>query len=411
MNDEQKGALDAVKRGKNIFLTGAGGTGKSYTIKIIVDWARESGIVTAVTAMTGCAALLLSDEGLQARTLHSWASIGLGEESSEELASKIMKRSKAKIAWQETQLLIIDEVSMMSPELLEKLNFIALRVRKNPIQLVLAGDFCQLPPINAAFAFETPVWTTLVQETHTLTQIVRQSDPVFQQILTEARLGALTPESIKILESRRDLDWSSLEIKPTLIYSRNADVNRINRANMDAIEGDVKTFKTQNAFKGSAHKVSITPELQSLLDKLDKDGPYEPVLDLKVGAQVMLIRNLAETDLVNGSRGIVTGYSGSGLPMVQFKTGPPMLIKREEWMLPEGVGRSQIPLRIAYAITVHKSQGMSLDSALIDIGSSVFEYGQAYVALSRVRSLEGLYIHRLQSKAVVCHPKVKAFYL
>jgi ATP-dependent DNA helicase PIF1 len=411
MNDEQKAALEAVKQGKNIFLTGAGGTGKSYTIKAIVDWAREAGRLTAVTAMTGCAALLLSDMGLQARTLHSWASIGLGEESPEELTSKIMKRSKARISWQETHLLIIDEVSMMSPDLLEKLHFISLRVRKGkPLQFVLAGDFCQLPPVNAAFAFETPVWASLVQETHTLTQIVRQSDPVFQRILTEARLGTLTPDSIKILETRRDLDWSALEIKPTLIYSRNADVNRINRANMDALEGEVKTFKAQNAFKPT-HKISITPELQGLLDKLDKDGPYEPMLDLKVGAQVMLIRNLAETDLVNGSRGIVTGYSSAGLPLVQFKTGPPMLIKREEWMLPEGVGRSQIPLRIAYAITVHKSQGMSLDSALIDIGSSVFEYGQAYVALSRVRSLEGLYIHRLQSKAVVCHPKVKAFYV
>jgi ATP-dependent DNA helicase PIF1 len=261
MNDEQKAALEAVKQGKNIFLTGAGGTGKSYTIKAIVEWAREAGRLTAVTAMTGCAALLLSDEGLQARTLHSWASIGLGEETPEELASKIMKRSKAKINWQETQLLIIDEISMMPPDLLEKLNFIAMRVRRNSksfgnIQLVLAGDFCQLPPVNAAFAFETPVWNSLVQETHTLTQIVRQSDPVFQRILTEARLGALTPESIKILETRKDLDWSALEIKPTLIYSRNADVNRINRANMDALEGEVKTFKAQNAFEAHGFVVS-----------------------------------------------------------------------------------------------------------------------------------------------------------
>jgi len=396
-------ALEAVKQGKNIFLTGAGGTGKSYTIKTIVDWARDAGIVVAVTAMTGCAALLI-----QARTLHSWASIGLGEESPSILASKILKNKnpKARIDWQETKILIIDEISMMSPELLEKLNLVAQRLRGpkrfGSIQLVLVGDFCQLPPVNSAFAFESSIWSTLIDETHTLTQIVRQSDPMFQQILTEARLGSLTPESIKILESRR-LDWSALEIKPTLIYSRNSDVDKINKANMDTLNGESRVFEAVNASKKG------TQITQEAIDKLDKSAPYEPMLELKVGAQVMLIRNLT-SELVNGSRGIVSGYTEAGLPIVKFKNGFPTPIERATWFLPEGVGRSQIPLRIAYAITVHKSQGMSLDSALIDIGSSVFEYGQAYVALSRVRSLEGLYIHRLQSTAVVCHPKVKAFY-
>jgi ATP-dependent DNA helicase PIF1 len=220
----------------------------------------------------------------------------------------------------------------------------------------------------------------------------------------------LSPESIATLKSRVGLDWSALPIKPTLIFSRNKDVDRINQENMLAIEGPSKTFTAQTVYKTAT---KLTPELQGLLDRLDKDSTYESVLELKVGAQVMLITNSLASrspDLVNGSRGVVTGFSSAGLPLVQFASGPPIPVDRVTWNLPEGVGRSQIPLRIAYAITVHKSQGVSLDSALIDIGSSVFEYGQAYVALSRVRSLEGLYIHRLQPHAIVCHPKVRAFY-
>lgn len=410
MNEAQQNALDAVKRGENIFLTGPGGTGKSYTIGQIVKWARDADVLVAVTAMTGCAALLLN-----AKTLHSWAGVGLAAESPSQLAAMIEKKSRSRRNVQDTKLLIVDEVSMMTPEFFEKLDLVFQRVRRNQaffggLQLVLAGDFCQLPPVSqvTTFAFESPLWVPNMK-TCALTEIVRQKDPVFQRILNEARMGTLSPESIAILKSRVGLDWSSLPIKPTLIFSRNKDVDRINQENMLAIEGPSKTFAAQTVYKTGT---KLTPELQGLLDRLDKDSTYEPVLDLKVGAQVMLITNSLSSrspDLVNGSRGVVTGFSSAGLPLVQFASGL-IPIDRVTWNLPEGVGRSQIPLRIAYAITVHKSQGVSLDSALIDIGSSVFEYGQAYVALSRVRSLEGLYIHRLQPHAIVCHPKVRGFY-
>ena len=434
LNEGQTAAVTAVKRGRNIFLTGAGGTGKSHTIRAIVSWAAHAGIRVAVTAMTGCAALLLNSIGsrVKAKTLHSWAGVGLAREAPHELAEAVAKNKRAARRWIDTQLLIVDEVSMMTPEFLEKLDLISRRVRKRAdakfggLQLVFAGDFCQLPPVNkgdaeAAYVFESPVWTSLMEENHNLTQIVRQSDPVFQRLLTEARMGTLSAESLAVLESRKGLDWSDNEIKPTLLFTRNAEVSTINKKNMEALDGERRTYEvktvemdpTDKSMKGRI----ITredPDVQPLLARLDLDAPYDPTLELCVGAQVMLLTNMdQEHGLVNGSRGVVTGYSPGGLPLVRFVGfTDPVIIDRANWWLaePDYIGRSQIPLKVAYALTIHKSQGATLDSALIDIGSSTFEFGQAYVALSRVRSLEGLYVWALNPKRIMCHPSVVAFY-
>ena len=436
LNDDQVAALNAVKTGRNIFLTGAGGTGKSHTIRAIVAWAKATGVRYDVTAMTGCAALLL---GLKAKTLHSWAGIGLGRESPASLAESIKRSRKTQRRWMDCQLLIIDEISMMTPELLEKLDFIARRVRRRPdakfggIQLLLAGDFCQLPPVQKPsatggggdapatptplFAFESASWATLIDATHHLTKIERQPDPVFQAILTEARMGALSEASIAILQGRKGLPWATDQIRPTLIFSRNADVAAINAANMDALDGESVIFKAatiHGSTGSSAGASAIDAELETQLNRLDLDAPYEPILELKIGAQVMLLTNLdQEMGLVNGSRGVILHFTSTGLPVVRFlSVSEPVTIDRATWMLPDNdqIGRAQIPLKVAYAITIHKSQGATLDCALIDIGSNTFEYGQAYVALSRVRSLEGLHIWSLNPFKVRCHPAVSAFY-
>ena len=438
LNTEQKAALAAVQRGKNIFLTGAGGTGKSHTIRSIVSWAAIVGKQVAVTAMTGCAALLLNFDGRaqSAKTLHSWAGVGLGRESVQELVDAILKKHKALRRWKTTEILVVDEVSMMQADFLEKLDLVARRVRKQPtkrfggLQLVFAGDFCQLPPVLAksgsGFVFESALWSELIDETHNLVQIVRQADPVFQAILTEARMGALTDASIAALKARVGLSWADNEIKPTLLYSKNAQVDRINQENMASLTGERRFYEPKTVFLASsgpglqvrektAKTVSVSePILQKELEHLDKEAPYEQNLELCVGAQVMLITNIdQERGLVNGARGILTGYSPGGLPLVRFigRTDPE-IIDRHNWWLgePDDVGRAQIPLRVAYAITIHKSQGATLDSALIDIGASTFEYGQAYVALSRCKSLEALYIFKLDPMKILCHPKVRAFY-
>jgi ATP-dependent DNA helicase PIF1 len=428
LNAEQTAALKAVQRGRNIFLTGAGGTGKSHTIRAITTWAADRGLRVAITAMTGCAALLL---GLGAKTLHSWAGIGLAREAPQALAEAVQRNKRATRRWMDTQLLIIDEVSMMTPDLLEKLDAVARRVRRRPaqpfggIQLVLAGDFCQLPPVVRGpsgesvplFAFESPLWAELIQETHELIQIRRQRDPVFQQILTEARMGRLSDASVAVLEERKDLPWQDNDIRPTLLFTRNADVDRINRQNLDALEGEQRMFRPETVLSDKPQqKFASTsdPEVQTALERLDTDAPYDPNLELRIGAQVMLIVNLdQERGLVNGSRGVVQAYTPGGLPIVKFlSTREPVIVERANWWLPDhpSIGRSQIPLRVAYAMTIHKSQGATLDSALVDIGSSTFEFGQAYVALSRVRTLFGLYVWKMDHRKIRAHPAVVAFY-
>jgi len=429
LNKAQEAAVAAVTAGRNIFLTGAGGTGKSHTIKAIVSSAAAKGIPVALTAMTGCAALLLNTEGsaTKAKTLHSWAGVGLGRDPPHVLVAAIQKNRKALKRWTGTQLLIVDEVSMMIAEFLETLDLVARTVRKRPdtkfggLQIVFAGDFCQLPPVTSGslkYVFESPIWASLLDETHYLTEIVRQRDPVFQRLLTEARMGALTPESIAILQGRKGIKWQDQEIKPTLLFTKNAEVDKINRINMEALTGERRRFVAQTVQmdRGGPRLFTGTgaPDIQAALAKLDTDAPYDPSLELCIGAQVMLLTNMdQERGLVNGSRGILTGYSGGGLPLVRFiGFTDPVIVDRANWWLadPDHVGRSQIPLKIAYALTIHKSQGATLDSALIDIGSSTFEYGQAYVALSRVRSLEGLYVWALDPKRIVCHPVVRRFY-
>ncbi len=465
LNKEQTAVLRAVKAGKNVFLTGAGGTGKSHTIRAITEWATAAGIRHAVTAMTGCAALLLNPavtasktgtgpslRAAHAKTLHSWAGVGLAREAPHELAAAVLKNKRAAARWLDTQLLIIDEISMMTPDFLEKLDLVARRVRRRPavrfggLQLLLAGDFCQLPPVQRGlafptvalpaiggagaastsssdddksstsaspkFVFEMPLWNELVDECHELVQIQRQSDPVFQRLLNEARFGELSEESIDLLTRRMGLPWQENDIRPTLIFSRNAEVNSINEQNMALLDGERHVFAVQTTYK-DGHV--LRPEgLDIALTRFDTDAPYDAELTLCIGAQVMLLINKdQEAGLVNGSRGVVTSFSDGGLPIVQFKSGL-VLVDPAEWWLPDpdyaGIGRRQLPLRVAYAITIHKSQGATLDTALVDIGSRTFEFGQAYVALSRVRSLDGLYIWKLDPRKVRCHPTVKAFY-
>jgi ATP-dependent DNA helicase PIF1 len=426
LNTEQEAALNAIQAGKNIFLTGAGGTGKSHTIRAIMNCAAIHGTRIAVTAMTGCAALLLNYEGspYKARTLHSWAGVGLATGSVADLEETVKRNKKAKFRWNYTQTLIIDEVSMMTAEFLEKLDLLARRIRKQPearfggIQIVFAGDFCQLPPVSQGatkFVFQSPIWASLIDESHNLIQIIRQNDPVFQRLLTEARMGALSPQSIEVLKGRKGLPWASNLIRPTLLYARNADVDHINRENMAALTGERRTYTVSTVTKATHMGGNfLSGEIQCALTKLDSDAPYDATLELCVGAQVMLLTNMnQEKGLVNGSRGVVTGYSDGGLPLVLFKGfEDSVLVDKASWWLaePDTVGRSQIPLKIAYAISIHKSQGATLDSVLIDIGSNTFEYGQAYVALSRCRSLEGLYIWSLDKRMILCHPAVRRFY-
>ena len=435
LNEEQLTALTKILDGKSIFLTGPGGSGKSYLLEVLQEEFKLLGKILAITALTGCAALLL---GSNAKTLHSWAGIGLGKGNLDEIIRSIVTNGRKKKAWIKTHCLVIDEVSMMTPQLLELLDAVGRRVRKcrtepfGGLQVVFVGDFYQLPPVcneKNPFAFQSPIWKDVVSATICLKTIYRQSDEIFQKVLGEARTGTLSEESIEILKGRMNLPWKKELIRPTLLFTRNADVGEINYSHFAKLTGDVKTYAVTTVNPSTAVPGTLdsflktstpvlpqltTQEVQWAIERLDKDAPYEKELTLKVGAQVMLLVNLnQEAGLINGSRGIVNSFDKDGNPVVLFASNNTMLpVKPHIWKL-EGdanIGRQQIPLRLAYALTIHKAQGASLDSAFIDIGASTFEYGQAYVALSRVRNLNSLFIYDFDPKAFRVHPAVNDFY-
>ena len=417
LSPEQKEAFDAIRAGESVFLTGPGGTGKTF----LIDHIRKEivGKTIAVTALTGCAALLL---GSDAKTIFSWAGIGIGKDSREKYVNQLRMMKHLSKRWRDTDILIIDEVSMMTPDLLELLEYLGRAVRPTSrtisplpfggLQIVLVGDFLQLPPVEKGdqqFAFESPVWNQSVKRTIQLKRIYRQTDTAFQKVLDEARTATLSPASYSLLESRMNLPWKDELIKPTLLFTRRAAVDAINQNSLAKLTGETQTYTCRTL------PVKCAPsEVAKIVEKMDRDANYVVDLSLKVGAQVMLLKNLEpEAGLVNGSRGVVVAFQEFApyLPKVQFKTCT-RLIKPEIWASNHEppIQREQIPLRLAYALTIHKAQGASLDSALVDIGDSTFEYGQAYVALSRVRSLEGLYVHDLSPAAFRAHPTVKAFY-
>jgi ATP-dependent DNA helicase PIF1 len=427
LNEEQEAALEQIKAGQNIFLTGPAGAGKSFLIHAIVEWAATIGKPIALTAMTGCAALLL---GRGAKTLHSWAGIGLAREPVETLIVNILKNSQRKQKWKRADILVVDEISMMTPELFEKLDTIGKKIRSSTrpfggIQLVLCGDFFQLPPVVRGmsgemigrFAFESSRWSETLLKPVVLERIERQTDIEFQTLLNECRIGCPSEASIALLKSRQGLEWKSRVIKPTLLFSRNDRVNLINEKNVIALNKPLVTHVAKTDIRiTKEHLGEEIPRgdiLQRYVERLDNDSNYATSLTLCLGCQVMLIVNLdVGGGLVNGSRGIIVDFTPDNIPIVQFLRGDPIPIHPHEWISNDSpvLIRQQIPLRIAYAITIHKSQGATLDCALIDIGTNTFECGQAYVALSRVRNMESLYVWNLDSSRIRAHSSVVQFY-
>ena len=433
LNTEQQAVIEEVKDKKNVFITGPGGTGKTFLIHEIKRQLEASGKKVAITSLTGMAALLI---GGSARTIHSWSGVGTGSRSVDDMYNFIRKcQPKVREAWRTTHTLIIDEISMMSDELFEKIDALARRLRWKEdvvfggIQLICLGDFYQLPPINTKFVFETALWDETIQTIVVLDTIYRQKDPVFQKILNEIRIGEVSDETDAILKTRLNLDYSKEAIRPTKIFTRRDMVDSVNKEGLAKLNSEVRTFKISTKGKAS------TDAIKNAIKKMDSAAQYIETLELKIGAQVMLITNLdQEAGLVNGKVGIVTRFREARTEIIEkenklgvivkvpvnmsekvcvrFKNGQEEEIGTYEWKVEgyENISRCQIPLILAYAITTHKSQGATLESAYIDIGRSVFEYGQAYVALSRVKSLDALYLHDYDRKAIRAHPKVIEYY-
>jgi uracil-DNA glycosylase len=382
LTNEQLSVINHLLEGKSLFLTGSGGVGKSYLLSVLYNEfpglkksflaKKNPGSIAKlpriqICALTGCAALLL---GHKAKTLHSWAGVGLGKGSVSELYTKIRRNQKSMRNWLCTDLLIIDEISMMTAEFLDKLNQLAKKIRSNQrsfggIQLLLVGDFYQLPPVNKSdeatrFAFESDAWKEIITSSIELTVIQRQKDELFQKILKEARIGALCKESCEILNERQGRNWKKNKIRPTLLFPRRAEVDMINDSNLRALTGRRYTYKARLVYDGKVPEGFTESDegFQRVLQHFDSDASYSKELELMLSAQVMLIANTdPDAGLVNGSRGVVVGFCPSSeLPIVEFMNGVKKMIGTHTWPIEdfEFVSRAQVPLRLAWAGTIHK---------------------------------------------------------
>ena len=442
---EQQEALNRFLLGENLFVTGPGGTGKTHLIKLMVKHAITDNKRIQVCALTGCAAVLLQ---CNARTIHSWSGIKLAKGSSQNIIGNVLKNRMAMKAWKTTQILIIDEVSMMSQKILNILNKIGQTLRNNTrpfggIQVVFCGDFFQLGPIGepeepetGMFCFESPHWFSIFpQDNHIeLKTIFRQRDPAYINVLSEVRRGELSQENIDLLQKyvKREYDPEQNNgcVLTKLFPVRNR-ADYINKLMFEQIAEPVQTFPINVQSNCRTYLESGKPIENMILDKCDRLTMLErereielmmmsnnmpKTLDLKKGAAVMCTANLdLDKGICNGSQGVIIELLGTGpnrQPKVKFNNGvifmmPVHFVQSDEYPT---IAIGQIPLTLAWALTIHKIQGATLALAQMDIGQAIFEYGQTYVALSRIQSLEGLYLSSFEPGRIRANPKVQAFY-
>lgn len=409
----QDQALMIMKTGASVFLTGEPGAGKTFTINRYVEYLRDHEIDHAITASTGIAATHIGG-----MTIHSWSGIGIKETLTKYDLDKIASTEYIAKRIRKTKVLIIDEISMLRADTLSMVDAVCREIKQNPepfggVQVILVGDFFQLPPIEkrkteevqskllaekpAHFAYESPAWIKLAPVVCYITEQYRQDDADFLNLLNSIRRNELEDEHYEYLKTRF-VEKENFPDDITKLYSHNLNVDTVNDKKLGELEGGEKKFEMTST--GST----------ALVTALKKGCLSPEVLCLKRGAVVMCTKNNPKEHFVNGTLGTVVDFdSFYGYPIIKTKTGRSITVSPLDWAVEEN-GKikaqiTQVPLRLAWAITVHKSQGMSLDSAVMDL-SSVFEYGQGYVALSRVRRMSGLYLLGMNNKALEVHPQI-----
>jgi len=421
VSDQQWRVLEAISQGKSVFVTGSAGTGKTYLLEFAKRVLAElydplSVFVTASTGIAACA--------LKGRTLHSFAGVGLGDKPAPVLASRISDRenSEALKRWKSARALIIDEISMIDGDLFDKLDYIARDIRRNKrvfggLQLVVTGDFFQLPPVKPVnprkeFAFEAKCWNKCFDMQIELKEVFRQADREFVGMLNEIRKGWCSPNTkVRLSYCTGPLSWTH-GIAPTRLFPKKFDVRQENDMELIALNKEIIPFTARDT-GAKKHLVN--------------NGVAPKELYLCEGAQVVLIWNLdVEIGLVNGARGVVTGFTCSEMresrdvsprglwPVVRFDClETEQVLRPVAWEVHEGkelvASRRQVPLILAWALSVHKCQGMTLDRVQTDL-SNAFECGMVYVALSRVRNLKGLQLTGFDPSKIKAHPKVIKFY-
>ncbi|CAN4104446.1 unnamed protein product [Withania somnifera] len=433
LTDQQNQILEAISNGNSVFITGSAGTGKTYLLQHIISKLRKihGKSRVFVTASTGVAAYSLNGQ-----TLHSFAGIGLGDASNVDLLSKVALDKRAYRRWNKVKALVIDEVSMISGEVFDNLEFVARSIRSENfgceeknwggIQLVVSGDFFQLPPVinkkgddvKKEFAFEADCWNASFDMQIELKTIFRQSDAQLIKLLQGIRKGKYDFEDLELLDqccSNVEPDSSAVQL-----YPRIEDVNRVNAERLDRLDEVLFHYQALDSGKD--------PWKKQL-----KNGIAPELLKLCVGCRVLLTKNINVTSgLVNGATGTILDFAvvqdthklydreisdicgnGSLLPVVRFDSGQELMIGLERWYVMEGdeavAMRKQIPLILAWALSIHKCQGMTLNKLHTDL-YRFFGFGMVYVALSRVKNLDGLHLVNFNPSKIKANPKVFQFY-
>jgi len=489
LNSDQQKASAYIINGGNAFLTGAAGVGKSYLLNYVIQGLRDkhgghssssnSGSyrgqrynnTTAAPAVVVAAATGIAATHINGMTIHSWAGVQLGVGGPSKLVPRVLNNAAACNRWRKAKVLVLDEVSMIDGIFFEALDAIGREVRNckhrpfGGLQLVLSGvsyvdvkvcircvhfshqytlsssstlyetyqDFFQLPPVSlnrCGFAFESTAWRNAAVKMVELRTVVRQSgDQTFINLLNQIRIGQCPNSITNALEachvSRKALPSDG--IVPTKLYCTNKNVDEENNRKLAQLPTKEVVFRATDEYKGNYNQ----SQQNSLSQTMDKKTPSE--IRLKVGAQVILTRNMPSNNLVNGSRGVVKGFSdgdedevtsnygkkkssgsSKAFPVVHFSNGVKMVVTEESVFQGSAAGamtRNQLPLKLAWSLTVHKSQGMTIERAELQLDDA-FDFGQVYVALSRVTSLDGLWVRggRITQTVVKAHPKVKSFY-
>ncbi len=454
----QSSALDILKTGQNVFLTGSAGSGKTYTLNQYIDYLRARRVPVAVTASTGIAATHMNGT-----TIHSWSGIGIKDELSDRDLTNLSRKQFLADRLKDTAVLVIDEISMLHAKQLNLVNQVLKYIRKNDkafggIQVVVAGDFFQLPPIGSKgetnrekFAFMSEAWLDAkfhicyLSEQHRQVSEAANGGLDLDDILNQIRRQEVTFEAIAALENTYD---QSVDIKRTRLYTHNLNVNKINDKELALLDGEMMRFE------------ATTTGDSKLVETLKKTVRTQDELVLKVGAKVMFIKNNAELGVSNGTMGELIGFAAvkiedkessdalieddssddideeaagektakakksaakkdkekpkskkpttQKMPVVRLNSGREVIAEPEEWIIEDETGEVlasylQVPLCLAWAITIHRSQGMTLDAAEIDL-SRTFELGQGYVALSRLKSLAGLQLLGMNDMSLQLDP-------
>lgn len=398
---KQSDALKILKLGLNTFITGSAGTGKSYLLNKYIRYLKGNKIIPVVVAPTG-----IASSHIGGKTIHSYFSLGIKNSVNDVFIYDLLEKNYLAIRFARLRVLIIDEVSMVSPEIFEAMDKIlkAFKESDKPfggVQVVVSGDFFQLPPIyrgadGKVFSWQSDSWKNLEFKTCYLQDIYRQKENKIISLLNDIRDGNITKSSLDIIKQAQSNELN-ISHKPTKLYTHNVDVNKINFSELEKLPSKERIFIS--SFNGDEKNVQ----------KMFKNSLVMEELVLKVDAVVMFIKNNFDKNYVNGTTGIVKGFN-DGKVYVELPCKETILVGKEEWKMEDDNGKAictiyQIPLRLAWAITIHKSQGMSLSSAQIDL-SKTFELGQGYVAISRLESLEGLKIDGINDMALQVNPLI-----